>query len=66
MEDSTTEHDQPEGESSPHLGMGALIGIGAAFGLILGMLFDNLALGLAVGAGLGTVAGAVLETLRKG
>jgi len=45
-------------------GMGALIGIGAGFGLILGLFFENLALGLAIGAGLGAVAGAVVESQR--
>ena len=50
---------------SAYLGMGALIGIGAGFGLVLGLLLGNMVLGMLAGASIGTVAGAVLETLRK-
>lgn len=59
---------QPNGSErkpSPYLGMGALIGIGAGFGLILGLLLDSMPMGMIVGAGLGTVAGAVVETRRR-
>ena len=48
----------------PWLPMGALIGIGAGFGLVLGALLGNITLGLAGGAGVGTVAGAIMETRR--
>jgi len=47
------------------LGMGALIGIGAGFGLVLGTLLQNTVLGMVSGAALGTVAGAIVETQRK-
>lgn len=47
------------------LGMGTLIGIGAGFGLVLGVLLENMVLFMLAGAAVGTVAGAVSETLRR-
>lgn len=52
-------------DASSHVGMGALIGIGAGIGLIFGTMLDNLALGLAAGAAIGTVIGAVVESQRR-
>jgi uncharacterized membrane protein len=49
---------------SDHIGMGALIGIGAGVGLVFGIILDNLTMGMAIGAGLGTAAGAILEGAR--
>lgn len=46
---------------SDHIGIGALIGIGAGIGLVFGIILDNLTMGMAIGAGLGTAAGAILE-----
>jgi len=55
----------PRQTPAAFVGMGALIGIGAAIGLIFGLMLDNLVWGLIVGAAIGTVAGAVLETNRR-
>jgi uncharacterized membrane protein len=49
---------------SDHIGMGALIGIGAGVGLVFGIILDNLTMGMAIGAGLGTAAGAIREGAR--
>ena len=47
--------------------MGAIIGIGAGLGLVVGLLMlDNLTLGLLAGAGVGTVVGAIWESARVG
>jgi uncharacterized membrane protein len=54
-------HRAPQG----YVSMGALIGFGAALGLIFGLALDNLVLGMIIGAALGTVAGAVFESYRK-
>jgi uncharacterized membrane protein len=50
---------------TPVLGMGALIGIGAGLGMVIGIFFNNLVLGLTIGAALGTVTGAVVESRRQ-
>jgi hypothetical protein len=39
--------------------------IGAGFGVALGLVFDNLALGIALGAGFGMAIGAALEQRNK-
>jgi len=55
------EHERGRGEDDQRRllpGMGALIGIGAGFGLILGLIFENLAIGL---AGAGPVSGRLQE-----
>ena len=57
--------ERPRNTPPAYVSMGALIGLGAAFGLIFGMLLDNLVLGMIAGAALGTVAGAVVESNRK-
>jgi hypothetical protein len=47
-------------------GMGALIGICAGFGLVLGIILGDRVIGLLAGAAVGSVTGAVGETLRRG
>jgi hypothetical protein len=47
------------------MSLGALIGIGAGLGIVVGALIGEPALCLICGAGLGTVSGAVLETMRR-
>ncbi len=45
--------------------IGIWIAFGAAFGLLVGMLFDNIGLGLALGTGLGVAAWAVFIAPRN-
>ncbi|WP_020525917.1 hypothetical protein [Catelliglobosispora koreensis] len=45
--------------------IGIWIAFGAAFGLLVGMFFDNVGLGLALGTGLGVAAWAVFIAPRK-
>jgi uncharacterized membrane protein len=47
----------------PGWGVPLGVGTGAGVGLVVGILFDQLALGLAVGAGLGLVTAAALTAL---
>lgn len=42
------------------------IPIGAGFGIPLGLVFDNLALGIAIGAVIGTALGAAMDQRRQG
>jgi len=54
---------EPHGpERSSHIGLGALIGLGAGVGLVVGALVGSIALGLVLGAALGTVVGAIIES----
>jgi uncharacterized membrane protein len=64
MGDESTNGGQERRQPPAWLGMGALIGIGAGFGLVLGVLLDNMVMTMLAGAALGTVAGAVVETQR--
>ncbi|MDI6900932.1 MAG: hypothetical protein QMC79_04480 [Anaerosomatales bacterium] len=48
-----------------YVSMGTFIALGAALGLVVGLLAEQMVIGLAIGAGLGTVGGAVFETYRK-
>jgi len=50
---------------SDYMGMGTLIGLGAALGLLFGTMLDNLVWGLIAGAAAGTVIGAIVEAQRK-
>ena len=52
--------------SWPPLEFGAWIALGAGVGAALGVILDDLALGLALGAGMGVAIGAGLESLRSG
>ncbi|MEV1245597.1 hypothetical protein ACIBO2_52345 [Nonomuraea sp. NPDC050022] len=45
--------------------LGIWIAFGAAFGLLVGGLFDNVALGVALGPGLGVAAWAVFIAPRR-
>ena len=53
--------------NSPPAGWGLPIGAGtgAGLGLVVGVLFNELVLGLLVGAALGTVAGAALTSINR-
>lgn len=46
--------------------IGTGMSLGAGFGVALGIVFDNFALGIAIGAGLGSAIGAALEQSHKG
>jgi uncharacterized membrane protein len=73
MSDSTPDKEvasQSEPKPAPakmadYMGMGTLIGLGAALGLIFGTMMNNLVWGLIIGAALGTVIGAIVEAQRK-
>jgi len=56
--------DTTVGRSSP-ITIGGFIAIGAGLGIVVGLLLDDLVLGMLYGAGLGTVVGAVRETLPR-
>lgn len=58
-----TEHAVARTGASP--GMGALIGIGAGFGMVLGIVIGEPVFGMIAGAAVGTVAGAIIETQRR-
>jgi len=45
--------------------MGTAIGLGAAVGIVLGALLNNVALWLSIGAGIGVVLGAVTQAYKK-
>lgn len=61
-EQSNKENDRQE--STSYAGLG--ISIGAALGLIFGMmLFDNLALGIGVGVSLGLIFGAAMDSQKN-
>jgi len=72
LSDDSKEARPPGGTPEPprqtpaaFVSMGALIGIGAALGLIFGLMLDYLVWGLIIGAAIGTVAGAVVEANRR-
>ncbi len=47
------------------IGVGTVIGLCAAVGVVLGALLDNLVLWLSIGAALGVVLGAITELNKK-
>ncbi len=51
-------------DPSPGVFPGLGLVAGAAVGIVIGLLTDNLAMGLLVGAGVGLVLGAVVMLLR--
>jgi len=61
---------QPEPEARPgakmsdYLGMGTLIGLGAALGLLFGTMLGSVIWGMLAGAAAGTVIGAIVEAQR--
>lgn len=71
MSDSPTSGPQTDPESpadrkmTDYLGMGTLIGLGAAIGILFGLLLDQPAWGMLGGAAAGTVIGAIVEAQRK-
>jgi len=50
---------------SDYWNMGTVIGLGAALGVVVGALLDNLTLWLGIGAGLGVVLGAIIQLRKK-
>jgi len=50
---------------SDYLTMGAVIGLCAAAGILLGVFLSNLLLWLLIGAGIGAVIGAIAGLFRK-
>lgn len=50
---------------SDFLGMGTLIGFGAAIGVLLGAIMGNIWLWLSGGAAIGVVVGAIVETAKR-
>lgn len=49
----------------PMIVLGSLIAIGAGLGMVAGLLFGDMLLGMLYGAGIGTVVGAVYEMWRR-
>jgi len=50
---------------SDYWNMGTSIGFGAAIGIVLGALLNNLVLWLCIGAGIGVVIGAISQMYKK-
>ena len=45
--------------------IGVRIALGAAFGIILGIVFGNIGLGIALGAGIGILIGAAFNSIKN-
>lgn len=45
--------------------MGTAFGLGAGIGIVLGSVFNNVALGLCTGAGFGVVIGAIAQVYKE-
>lgn len=56
---------QKNHQTSAVWNMGTAIGLGAAVGIVLGALLNNIALGLSLGAGIGVVLGAITQAYKK-
>ena len=50
---------RPARAHPPTIVLGALIAIGAGLGIVVGLLFGNMLIGMLIGAGLGTLIGAL-------
>lgn len=52
-------------KSPDYWGIGTVIGLCAAVGIVLGAILQNVTLGLSAGAGVGVVLGAILEMYKQ-